>query len=85
MTAAEGALQADFAQEAPRLQRIGRATWLFVRRYPIGAFSAAYIAVIVVLAAVGPWVAPHDYYRSIAISHPGAIGAALVRYRRGGP
>ncbi len=67
MTAAEGALRTDFAREIQRLRRIGHATWLFVRQYPIGAFSAVYIAAIIVLAVVGPWVAPHDYYRSVAI------------------
>ena len=74
MTTFEGSLQQQFVDNSPRSRRIARSTFAFIRRYPIGAFSAVYIVVIIVVAIIGPWIAPFDYYRSIGIPIQGPSG-----------
>jgi peptide/nickel transport system permease protein len=47
------------ATSRPRPQGLKRATYL-LRRHPIGALGACIVLLVILMAGLAPWVAPHD-------------------------
>ena len=73
--------EAGLAQERSRAERLMRSTLRFIRHYPLGAFGAAFAALLVVMAvAPGLFTTIDPSGAGVARSLPGSFRRTLVRY-----
>lgn len=54
-----GTVASSIVTNPPRVRQLAEGVWGFTRRSPVGGVSATVLVVLIVVAVLAPWLAPH--------------------------